>query len=312
MRKRVHTLFLFALPVVVAWHGISVAGAVALVLLVLAWRWAIALSFIVVPPKAPELELETISISHFVEKVRWCMDRLEVDYRERPVSGVIGVLFTGRTVPALSMQTGIVRSRIGNSAEILRYLWGRYGYEAGEKAAFLEPTAERVAMEQRLDRYGAHLQIWVYYHILDYPELAMRAWGRHSPDVPAWQRSIMPLLFPVYRLFLRRAFRITDSHYRKIVTRIEELLADIESLLDDGRRSLLAGDDSDYVDITFAAISALWLQPEQFAAGGASRVRIDRADYPAAMAADVERWRDRFPLAVALVERLYREERVSG
>ena len=311
-RILVHSLFLFSLPVIVAGYGFSVAGAIALVILALAWRWAITLSLFVAPPGIPDLELETIAASHFVEKVRWCMDRLGLEYREKESSGILGVLFTGRTVPRLRMRTGIVRSEIGNSAEILRYLWGRYGHEAGDDARFLAPTAERVEMEQRIDRYGAHLQVWVYHHILDEPELAMRAWGRYSSASPAWQRSLMPVLFPVYRLFLRRAFLITDKRYEKTVQRIDAFLADVEALLDDGRRSILGDDDATYVDITFAAISSLWMRPAGYGAGRADSVLIDPADFPEDMRADIERWRDRFPLAFALVERLYREERDSG
>ena len=74
----------------------------------------------------------------------------------------------------------------------------------------------------------------------------------------------------------------------------------------------LGGDDTDYVDITFASFTALWIQPEQFAAGIVPGARIDRANYPIQMGVDVERWNDEYPLAVALVERLYREERISG
>ena len=47
-------------------------------------------------------------------------------------------------------------------------------------------------------------------------------------------------------------------------------------------------------------------------AGRADSVLIDPADFPGDMRADIERWRDRFPLTFALVERLYREERGSG
>lgn len=312
MRRLVHSIALIAAPILVAWYGLSVAAAVALVVLLLLWRWAITLSMLMSPPKSPDLELETIMASHFAEKARWCMDRLGLDYVEKHSGGIFGVLFRGRTVPQLTAKTGIVRSVIGNSAEILRYLWGRYGYELGARARFLEPTPERVALEQRIDRYGAHLQVWVYYHILDHRELTMRAWGVHATSVPAWQRALMPAIYPLLAAFIRKVFRISDAHYEKVVVKIEDLLADIESLLDDGRRSILGGDDTDYVDITFAAISALWIQPKEFAAGRTAAARIERGDIPAKMAEDIERWSDRYPLAVALVQRLYREERASA
>lgn len=308
-RLFVHALFVFALPVLVAWYGVSVAGAIAFVVLALAWRWGMSLAGLFAPSRIPELELETISISHFAEKARWCMDRLGVEYVEKPAGGILGVVFTGRTVPRLRMRTGIVRSEIGNSAEILRYLWGRYGYELGEGGSFLEPTGERVALEKRIDRYGAHLQVWVYYHILDHRELALKAWGVKSPAVPAWQRAVMPLLFPLFRAFLRRAFRINTVNYERTVEKVESLLADVETMLDDGRRSILGSKDTDYVDITFAAISSLWMQPEQFARGKAAAARIDRSEYPPQMISDVDRWADQYPLVVAFIERLYREER---
>ena len=120
------------------------------------------------------------------------------------------------------------------------------------------------------------------------------------------------MLFPLNRLFLRRVFRLNDVHCRKAVEKIEALLGDIESKLDDGRRSILGGEETDFVDITFASLTALWLQPEQFAAGKARHARIDRNTYPLKMAGDVERWCDRFPLVKAFVERLYLEERAPG
>ena len=311
-RLLVHSIFLITLPVIVAYYGVSTAGAIALVLLTLAWRWAISISGILFPAKAPELELETIRISHFVEKVRWSMDRLDVAYVERPVGGIFGVMFGGRSVPQLKIRTGLVRSVIGNSPEIMRYLWGRYGTELGDKAAFLEPTAERVEMEQRIDRYGAHLQVWVYYHILNDRTLALHAWGRNDSATPIWQRALLPALFPVFRAFIRKAFRISDEHYAKVVQRIETMLEDVEERLNDGRRSILGGDETDYVDISMASISALWLQPEQYAAGKANAVRIDRGQYPIQMSVDVERWIDQYPLTSAFIERLYKEERTSG
>ena len=93
-RKLVHTLFLFSLPVIVAWYGFSVVGASSLVILALAWRWAITLSLFAAPPRIPDLELETMAASHFAEKARWCMDRLGLEYREKQSTGILGVLLT--------------------------------------------------------------------------------------------------------------------------------------------------------------------------------------------------------------------------
>lgn len=308
-RLFIYSIFLLLLPLIVAWFGISVPGAIALVVFALTCRWFITLSGILAPEKTPKIELETIAASHFVEKVRWCMDRLGIEYKERQWVGVLGVFTMGRSVPELKIRTGLVRSSIGNSPEILRYLWGAYAAGIGDRAKFLEPTPERLELEQKFDRYGRDLQVWVYYHILDDRELTLHAWGCNSPLIPAWQRYLVIFSYPVLRFLLRKAFNITDAHYAKSVQHIESILAETESLLADGRISILGDDSTNYVDITFASFSALWLLPPEFGREKADGVRVDRQRASVAMKADIERWIESYPLASGFVTRLYQTER---
>ena len=308
-RLLVHAIFLYLLPLAVATWGVSLPGAIALVLLMLLWRWAVTMSAWVKPVRVPDLELETITASHYVEKVRWAMDRLGLEYVERQVGGTLGAFFLGRTVPQLKVRTGAVRSVIGNSPEILRYLWGAYGTSLGDKAEFLRPTKERVALEKRLDRYGVDLQVWIYYHILQDRDLALHAWGAGNSAIPGWQRLALKALFPVLRYLIRWSFRITDGHYAKAVEHIEKTLAEVEQQIDSDSKSILGDDESDYVDSTFAALPGLWLQPSGYGGGRADAVRIKREDAPHAMRADVERWIAANPRCVAFIERLYAEER---
>jgi glutathione S-transferase len=308
-RLLLHSLFLFLLPVIVAAFGISVAGAVGLVLLMLLWRWAISLSAIAAPARVPELELETISVSHFVEKVRWCLDRLGVDYREKPVGGTLGAFFLARTVPLLKFRSGRVRSSIGNSPEILRYLWGRYAAERPAEAEFLRPTPERLAFESRIDRCGVDLQIWVYHHLLPQRDLTLRCWGAESPAIPAWQRLGLRLLYPLLRGLIRQAFRITPARHAKAVSHVNELLAEVEERLADGRQSILGGDAINYSDLAFAAIMGLWAQPAKFGAGRADGVRVEFGRWPPAMQGEVRAWKDGYPRAAAFIERLYEQHR---
>jgi len=308
-RLLIHSLFLFALPLIVAWFGISVAGAIALLALALAWRWAISLSFLIAPAKTPELELETISASHFVEKVRWCMDRLGVEYTEQPVGATLGAFFLGRTVPVLKFRTGAVRSSIGNSAEILRYLWGRYSVELEAQARFLEPTPERLEFERQVDRCGVDLQVWVYYHILDERELTLHVWGCNNPVIPAWQRLALKLLYPLLCLLIRNSFQITPGHYEKAVEHIEALLAEVESKLGDGRKSILGGSEINFTDFAFTAIMGVWLQPQGYGGGKADAVHIDRDRCPVHMIEEIETWSCRYPLTTRFMEQLYKDER---
>lgn len=311
-RLLLHALLLTLAPIVVAVFGLSVPAAILLVLLLLLWRWLLVLVSVAMPSKTPPLVLATISASHFVEKVRWCMDRLGVDYVEQPSGGTLGVFFRGRTVPQLKMRTGRVQSSIGNSTEILRYLWGRYAVEDAAAAAFLEPTKERVELEARLDRHGVDLQVWAYYHLLKNRQVTLQAWGANSAATPFWQRPLLGLLFPLLRFLIRRSFRINDANYARAVQRIEALLSEVDGWLADNRRSLLGDAACNYTDFAFAAMTGLWLMPQQYAAGKAEGVRLDPQKVPAGMQKDIEVWAAGYARVKAFVERLYAEERMAG
>ena len=309
MNRLLFSALLILSPVLVAGFDLSVLAALVLILLLLAWRQALVLAPLTGKPKGPELELETILPSHFVEKVRWSMDRLGIDYVERPWVGVIGAFFRGRTVPMLHVQTDRSRSSIGESTDILRYLYGRYAGVPEVDAAFLEPTEERLQWERRLDRFGVDQQVWAYHHLLDDPALCKQVWGLQSERLPGWQRLTGKLWYPVLEIFIRRAFNPDPHHTQRAVERIEALLQETESLLADGRTALLGGEATDFVDLTLASLCTPWAQPDAFAAGAYPEVRIDPARVPPKMRADMDRWRDTYPLTTAHIERLYREER---
>jgi glutathione S-transferase len=308
-RLLIHSIFLFILPVIVAALGISTAGAIALVGFALLWRWGISLSAIAAPARTPELELETICASHFAEKVRWSMDRLGVDYTEKPVGGTLGAFFLGRTVPLLKFRTGAVRSTIGNSPEILRYLWGRYSTDLPDKAAFLEPSAERLELERRIDRCGVDLQVWIYFHMLPDRELTLHAWGGNSPAIPAWQKTALRLAFPVLRFLIRKSFRISPAHHAKAVEHIEALLAEADRMLADDRKSLLGGRKINFSDIAFAAIMGLWVQPPGYGGSVGAGVRMASERLPPALQEETRRWRTAYPRATAFIEEMYRSKR---
>ncbi len=151
--RTIHVLALFALPVLVAGLGWGAAAALlsALVLALAGMALRLGLTRAAANRADAPLRLHSISFSHYTEKVRWCLDRLGVPYEELPNVGILGVLVTGRTVPALEVPPGL--TRIGESPRILRYLWGEYaGRLPFERTAFLEPTPATLELEQFLDR----------------------------------------------------------------------------------------------------------------------------------------------------------------
>ena len=121
------------------------------------------------------------------------MDRLGVEYEEVPNIGILGVLLTGRTVPALEVPPGL--TRIGDSPRILRYLWGEYsGRLPAERTRFLEPTPAALELEQRFDRrLGNDVRVWAYAHIFRRRDLTLRTWGADEPQIPGWQRALLRL-----------------------------------------------------------------------------------------------------------------------
>ena len=292
-------------PVAVAWFGLSVPAAVGLVILLLLLRWFVTLSGIMAPERTPDIVLATISASHFVEKVRWSMDLLGVDYVEQTSGATLSAFYAGRSVPQLRVRTGIVRSVIGDSPDILRYLYGRYLHSDPERVAFLEPTAERVAFERKLDSYARSLQVWIYCYLLRDRDLTLHAWGVNNPATPAWQRVALRVLFPVQAFLIRYSFKTNEAGYARAVARIEETLAAAEEQLADGRESLLGGKEMNYTDIAFAAYTGLWLRPVAYGGGMADAVRFERDRMPAGMRGDIERWEETFPRATEWVERLY-------
>lgn len=304
-RNLAFAIVVFLAPVAVAWFGLSVPAAVGVVVLLLLLRWLITLSGIIAPERTPKLELATISASHFVEKVRWSMDRLGVDYVEKTSGATLGAFYSGRSVPQLRVRTGIVRSIIGDSPDILRYLYGRYVHEDPERVAFLEPTAERVELERKLDAYARSLQVWIYCYLLTDRDLTLHAWGVNNPATPAWQRVALRVLFPVQAFLIRYSFKINETGYKRAVARIEETLTVAEEWLADGRESLLGGTDINYTDITFAAYTGLWLRPLAYGGGMADAVRFERDRMPDGMREEIEGWEKSFPRATAWVERLY-------
>lgn len=302
--RAINTTLIVLSPILVAALNWSVWGTALWLVVLLLWRWATVIG--AMRPGPDELILDSIAASHFVEKARWCLDWLGLEYSERRSGGALGAIFLGRTVPRLRFRTGVVTSSIGNSAEILRYLWGRFGAELGERAGFLRPTPEALELEHRLDRYGANLQVWIYHHILPNRELTLHAWGANDPELALWQRWALRLCFPLDRAFIRRAFRITPKNFARSVEHIHATLADVEQRLEQ-HQYLMAGHQPTFVDITFAALSSLWLAPEQFAAGRSSATRPPEHLLPAALKSEVADWTARYPRAVGLIQDLYEQ-----
>lgn len=306
-------LILWLSILVVVCLFLSPHPAVALSLLVLGFliHWFSIFKGLKRHPSDAPLILESISASHFVEKVRWCLDHLGVPYREKAQAGILGVFFKGQTVPRLLIPTGMVYSQIGNSAEILRYLWGRYCAELGPDAEFLKPTPEALQWEKDFDRYGVHLQVWFYSSVLKQPAFTKRLWGQKDPHIPVWQRLAIPILCPLLSLFLKKAFRISRTSRAQAQTQIEALLAKVDIQLKDGRSFILGGDQPSFVDFSFAALSGIWINPPGYGNGRADAVMPGQDLVPEELKEQMALLKERYARSYNLVQRMYQEHRTK-
>ena len=78
---------------------------------------------------------ETLPISHYVEKVRWCLDKAKISYEEEKDIGIFWILTTGRLVPTLKIPG--LNISVSNSSDILKYLYSHLKCLDEEKAKFL-------------------------------------------------------------------------------------------------------------------------------------------------------------------------------
>ena len=306
-----HAILLYLLPVVVAFAGWGVgaaaAAALGAALLGAGLRLFVSLRALRRPP-AP-LRLHTITFSHFSEKVRWCLDRLGVEYEEVPNAGILGVLLTGRTVPWLEVPPGL--TRIGDSPRILRYLWGEYaGRLPGERTWFLEPTPAALELEARFDRrLGNDVRVWVYAQVLRDRALTLRSWGIQETAIPAWQRALLAAGVPVLRFAVRRMLGVTPARAQRALERTREAFDEVDRLLADGRPHL-TGATLTFADIAFASLGALAVLPPEYPGGALRGRRLLRDDLTdPTWRAEVERFRAR-PAGRYILE-LYRRERAA-
>jgi glutathione S-transferase len=306
--RNLHAVGMYLLPVLVAWAGWGPSAALLASMVAALVGIALRLRAMRAAATAPEprLRLHTITFSHYSEKVRWCLDRLGVPYDEVPNVGILGVLLTGRTVPALEIPPGL--TRIGDSPRILRYLWGEYaGRLPSEQVWFLEPTAAALDLEARFDRrLGNDVRVWAYANVFKRRDLSLRCWGIDEKSIPAWQRALLIVLTPVLQFAVRRMLGVTPQRAERALEKTRASFDEVDRLLVDGRRHLI-GDALSFADITFASLGALAVLPPEYPGGQLTGRRLDIADLDPQWRAEVERFRQR--PAGQLILRLYREER---
>ena len=244
--------------------------------------------------------LVTIAVSHYCEKARWALDRLNTPYTEEAHAPMLHWLQTyrrggGRTVPMLVTD----ERTIADSSDILRYL-----DESAPAALRLypdDPAALREVLEwEELfdNELGPPVRRWAYSWLLDHPQLFLQIF---APRMSATEQRATRILSPVIRAALRRAFKISATSRERSLAKAGKILARVDAALADGRRYLVA-DRFSAADLTLASLAAVVIAPPEY---GSFLPAI--ADLPAVVAGDVQALRD--TPAGRFVRRIYTEHR---
>lgn len=193
------------------------------------------------------------------------MEHVGIEFEEEEDIGIFGVMTMGRWVPSLYDLKS--KSLVINSADILRYLYGKF-YTQEKVEEFLRPSKEAIELEKKLDQLGMDLRRYMYYHLLITSptpnESAMTIWGLHSPNVPEWQKYLLKATMPLLRAFLCRVANINPDGALDGWKKSEKIFKEMDDLLSDGREYLLDTKYPTFVDVTFASLASILVFPDNY------------------------------------------------
>ena len=244
--------------------------------------------------------LVTIPQSHYCEKVRWALDRLDARYTEEPHLPMLhlpATLLRGgkRTVPFLKSRGG----KFDDSTDILHYL---DQFAPSDRKLFPEQDPDRAEVEKLEARFdeilGPATRLWVYVHLLPNKDLSVSI-VEHS--VPRYQVLIGKPMFAVVRWMMAWRLDINTETEKSSLRDMRMIFDEVGQRLSDGRKYLV-GNRLTAADVTFASLSAVILLPPEYA-GPLPTLEV----CPPAMKAMVEELRAHPAGQFAL--RLFREER---
>lgn len=211
----------------------------------------------------PRPTLVVIPASHYSEKARWALDRLQVPFVEEGHLPLLHYTATlprgGRTVPVLVTP----HQTLTDSTDILRHLDAS---APPELSLYPDDPEVRREVETLEDQFGARLgsdtRRVAYAHLLPHRELCLRIMIQRTP---VWERLIIEHGYGVFAGLMTRALRLSPSSTARCLDRITTTFDEVAELLQDGR-PFLTGAQFTAADLTFAALSAPVLLPPLYGA----------------------------------------------
>jgi len=247
------------------------------------------------------MKLITISISHYVEKVKWALKIGGIPYEEESHLPGLHAAVTfwhtrgaHRSTPVLLDENQV----IFDSTRILRHLATKY------QQKWLYPIPQALELEERFDaNIGPHTRRFIYQQLFD-NQYSLAEFFSQDVTIP-WQKAILPFAAPFIKELMIRDMQINAIAAENSRKTFETEFAFVEKKLADGRM-YLCGDTLTAADITFAALSAPVLLPKEY---GARLPRLEDAPENSSIRSIVAAYRD--SVAGRFVLRLYKEHRTG-
>lgn len=204
--------------------------------------------------------LITFRISHYCEKVRWALDRIDFPYIEEchlpPLHRLKTNRLGGSSVPVLVTETEILK----DSADILKYL-----DSVAPSHLKLYPDSPKLrheveALESQFNRIGILTRQWAYFYVLQNRSLMKQLW---CEEIPTWEKLLFPVLFPLTRRVVYSNYNVHRESALAAYRRTEQIFKEVSDRLSDGR-NYLVGDCFSAADLAFASLSAPGVVPPEY------------------------------------------------
>jgi glutathione S-transferase len=268
--------------------------------------------------------LITIPVSHYCEKTRWALTRLQIHFVEErhmppfhrfatarivkrsdlenipemeknlsPFNRFIGRQVGGQSVPVLITPTETLKS----SDEILKYVDAIAPPELKLYPTNLEHRQQVENLVKSFDSVlGPAIRLWVYFYMMDRPNQLRPLW---CEGVPWFESLLFPIVFPWMRSNVLQMYAISEATAISAYESICKTFESVESLLAGGQPYLI-GNRFSAADLTFATLAAGVVMPSGYG------VKLpELSELPTSMATSIQRFRETG--AGQFVFRLYQE-----
>jgi glutathione S-transferase len=229
--------------------------------------------------------LITIPVSHYCEKTRWALSRLQIPFVEErhmppfhrfatrglaapsgelasqpnlsPLNRLVGQTVGGQSVPVLIADRQVWLS----SDAILQYA---DTIAPDDLKLYPIDPQQRQQVDQLVESFDTVLapavRLWTYSYIMDRPDLVRSLW---CEGVPWYEAMLFPVVFPWMRSNVVQMYDISPASAIAADQTIGQIFDTVDGLLADGRSDLV-GDRFSAADLAFVTLAAAMVMPEGY------------------------------------------------